>query len=113
MFGQVTVPDFEIDFAQWRDGEKRVDEAPADRRAVLERVVARIGAELRRRLGGPYTSTEVAELYEGGTDWATDIAVQVAPDAPWAWDPRTVVDAAFGRYVRGARDFAGGRRLSA
>ena len=103
--------DFDTAYAQWRDGERRLCEAPPADQYVLERVVARIAAGLRRRLGGPYTSEEVADLYERGTDWATAIATQVAPDSPWAWDPRVVVDAAFGRYVRGARDFAGGRRV--
>ena len=65
----------------------------------------------RRRLGGAFTSDELAELYEHGTDWATDLAVAVAPEDPYAWDARTVADAAFGRYLRGASDFAGGRRL--
>ena len=103
--------DFDTDYAQWRDGERRLRDAAPPDQYVLERVVARIAAELRRRLGGPYTSEEVADLYEQGTDWATDLAAQVAPDQPWAWDSRVVVDAAFGRYVRGARDFAGGRRV--
>jgi hypothetical protein len=40
-----------------------------------------------------------------------DLAYRVAPEAPWAWDERTVGDAAFYRYLRGASDFAGGRRL--
>jgi hypothetical protein len=105
--------DFDTALAQWREGERRVREAPPEQQHVLERVVGRIGAELRRRLGGPYTSEEVADLYERGTDWATDIASRTAPDEPWAWDARVVVDAAFGRYVRGARDFAGGRRIEA
>jgi hypothetical protein len=35
----------------------------------------------------------------------------VAPDDPYAWDARTVADAAFARYLREATDFAGGRRL--
>jgi hypothetical protein len=105
------VTDFDTAFEQWRDGERRLWSAPPEEQRVLERVVGRIGAELRRRLGGPYTSGEVAELYARGTDWATDIAAQTAPDHPWAWDPRVVVDAAFGRYVRGASDFAGGRRV--
>jgi hypothetical protein len=107
------VADFDTAYAQWREGERRLREAPPDRQNVLERVAARIVAELRRRLGGPYTSEEVVELYERGTDWATDLAAQTAPSDPWAWDPRIVVDAAFGRYVRGARDFAGGRRIEA
>ena len=32
------------------------------------------------------------------------------PDLPQAWDAR-IADAAYARYVRGAVDFAGGRRL--
>ncbi len=103
--------DFETDLLQWRDGERRLADAPPERQAQLERVVDAVVAELRRRLGGPFTAGEVAELYEDGTDWAVEVAVRVAPDDPWAWDPRVVVDAAFARYVRGARDFAGGRRL--
>jgi hypothetical protein len=107
----VAVADFDTAYAQWREGERRLHEAPPSEQYVLERVVARIQAELRRRLGGPYTSDEVADLYERGTDWATDIASRTAPEQPWAWDPRIVVDAAFNRYIRGARDFAGGRRV--
>ena len=103
--------DFEADLAQWWDGERRLAEAPAERRGLLERVVERIVADLRRRLGGAFTTEELAELYEQGTGWCTEIAVAAAPDAPWAWDPRTVADAAFARYVRGAQDFAGGRRV--
>ena len=104
---------FDTAIYQWRAGERRLAEAEPPESVALERVTSRIHAELRRRLGGPYTSEEVADLYERGTDWATAIATQVAPDSPWAWDPRVVVDAAFCRYVRGARDFAGGRRIDA
>jgi hypothetical protein len=96
---------------QWQDGLRRLNEAPPDQRRMLERVTQAIEAELRRRLGGAFTTEELAELYEAGTDWATDLAVSVAPDDPYAWDARTVVDAAFGRYLRAATDFAGGRRL--
>ncbi len=103
--------DFETGFLQWRDGERRLAEAEPGRQGQLERVVDGIVAELRRRLGGPFTTGEVAELYDQGTDWAVAVAVRMAPDDPWAWDPRIVVDAAFARYVRGAQDFAGGRRL--
>ena len=39
-----------------------------------------------------------------------DIAVAAAPEHPYAWDARIVADAAFARYLRGAVDFAGGRR---
>jgi hypothetical protein len=76
---------------------------------VLERVVQRIVEELRRRLGGSFTTAELAELYEQGTDWCLQVAVSAAPEHPQAWDVATVGDAAFGRYVRQARDYAGGR----
>lgn len=101
---------FEGALNQWREGERRVVAAPPERRRVLELIVERIGAELRRRLGGTFTTQELAELYGHGTDWCMEIATRTAPDDPWAWDARTVADAAFLRYVRDARDFAGGRR---
>lgn len=102
---------FENALAQWDDGLRRLADAPPDQRRMLERVTAAVEAELRRRLGGPFTSAELADLYEQGTDWVTDLAVAIAPDDPYVWDVRTVGDAAFGRYLRSASDFAGGRRL--
>ncbi|HEX2412692.1 MAG TPA: hypothetical protein VHJ39_16110 [Solirubrobacteraceae bacterium] len=103
---------FENALAQWQDGMRRLAEAPPDERRALERVTRAIEAELRRRLGGAFTSDELAALYDEGTGWTTDVAVSVAPDEPYAWDVRTVADAAFGRYLRAATDFAGGRRVS-
>ncbi|HEX2398175.1 MAG TPA: hypothetical protein VHI73_08545 [Solirubrobacteraceae bacterium] len=98
---------------QWDDGQRRLREAPAEERAALERVTDRIVAELRRRLGGAFTTAELAELYQRGTDWCLEVAVSTAPDRPRAWDLATVADAAFARYVREAVDFAGGRRVDA
>ena len=94
----------------WQDGERRLATVdPADRPA-LERVSDEIAHELRRRLGGPFTTDELAALYlEQGTDWCFQIAVRVAPDDPAAWDLTTVAGAAFARYVREASDYAGGR----
>ena len=63
----------------------------------------RRSAELRRRLGlAPSPSTSSSTLYDRGTSWVLDLAFRVAPEAPWAWDVRTVADAAFARYLRGA-----------
>jgi len=102
---------FETSLEQWRDGERRLDEATPFERDALERVTTRIVAELRRRLGGAFTAEELAELYEHeGTGWCVDLAVAIAPEQPYAWDARVVADAAFARYLRGAVDFAGGRR---
>jgi hypothetical protein len=94
---------------QWREGERRLRNAPSEQRPLLERVSARIEADLRRRLGGTFRAAELVELYERGTGWTLDVAVTVAPEAPWAWDARTVGDAAFARYVREAADWSGGR----
>ncbi len=109
----MTRTSLETALTQWRDGEHRLDAAPPERQALLDRVVERIVAELRRRLGGAFTTGELAELYARGTDWCTDIAAAVAPGNPWAWDAVVVADAAFARYLREARDFAGGRLLDA
>jgi hypothetical protein len=103
---------FESALAQWEEGLRRLAEAPAEEQRMLERVTQAIEAELRRRLGGRFTAQELADLYDRGTDWTTDIAVSVAPEDPYAWDVRTVGDAAFGRYLREATDYAGGRRRS-
>ena len=97
---------------QWTAGIRLLEAAPADERGVLETVTRRIEAEMRRRLGGPFTTEELAALYDQGTDWCADIAFATAPDHPYAWDVRIVADAAFGRYMRAATDFAGGRRLT-
>jgi hypothetical protein len=96
---------------QWEDGLRRLQHAAPEDRRVLERVTDRVVEELRRRLGGPFTTGELVDLYDDGTGWITDVAVAAAPEHPQAWDVRTVGDAAFARYVREAADFAGGRRI--
>ncbi len=96
---------------QWDAGLRRLDEAYPEQVNTLERVTREIQQELRRRLGGAFTLEELVDLYDEGTGWCTDLAVEVAPDESFAWDARIVADAAFGRYARGAVDFAGGRRL--
>ena len=95
---------------QWTAGLRRLEDAPPDQRVVLERVTRQIQDELRRRLGGPFTSQELADLYDQGTGWISDLAYALAPDQPHAWDIRVVGDAAFARYLREATDYAGGRR---
>lgn len=98
---------------QWRRGERRLAQAPAERARLLGRVTDVLVAELRRRLGGRFTAEELAELYDRGTAWCLQLAMDTAPADPWAWDSSIVVDAAFARYVREAVDYAGGRRIPA
>jgi hypothetical protein len=90
---------------QWQEGERSVRDAPEPERRELERGVDSVLEELRRRLGSTFALDELADLYALGTDWAEDIAARGTPAAR----PSVVVDAAFGRYAREARNYAGGR----
>ena len=101
---------FETALDQWNAGLGLLEGADDRARPVLERVTRRVEEELRRRLGGPFTAEELADLYDRGTGWVSDIAYAAAPEHPEAWDVRVVGDAAFARYLREATDFAGGRR---
>ncbi len=96
---------------QWEEGAREL--AAIDdprRRRLADRVIDAIRVELRRRIGPTFTAGELADLYGEGTDWAQQIAIDVAPAA--TGDAQTLADAAFWGYLRGAGDFAGGRRLS-
>ena len=101
---------FDTAVDQWQAGLRRLEGAPFDERPILEAVTRRVQDELRRRLGGAFTVAELVALYDQGTGWVSDLAAAAAPDAPFAWDVRVVGDAAFARYLRGATDYAGGRR---
>ena len=97
---------FEEASAIWREGEQRLARSQPPERAALERVTDEIVRELRRRLGGPFTTQELAVLYgEQGTDWIFDVAAKAAPGDPSAWDIPTVAGAAFSRYARDASDY--------
>lgn len=101
--------DFESAIDQWRRGERKLQAAPPERERLQERIVEAIVAELRKQLGGRFDAAELAELYGKGTTWCMQLAMRIAPEDPWAWDSSVAVDAAFGRYLREAADFAGGR----
>jgi hypothetical protein len=104
---------FEDAIGLWRDGQRRLQEADPALRPAMERVVDAIVDELRKRLGGPFTTQELARLYgDEGIDWCFDVAVRAAPSTPAAWDLSTVAGAAFARYVREASDYGGGRRIA-
>jgi hypothetical protein len=96
----------------WQEGQRRLDRAEPAQRSAMQRVVDDLVDELRRRLGGTFTTAELARHYVGeGTDWCFDVAVRVAPAQPEAWDMPTVAGAAFARYAREASDYSTGRRL--
>jgi gamma-glutamyl:cysteine ligase YbdK (ATP-grasp superfamily) len=90
---------------QWREGERRLADTPEPARADLERVVATVVDELRKRLGSSFVLDELADLYGEGTDWATELADRRGAGT----DAALVVDAAYARYAREASNYAGGR----
>ena len=90
---------------QWRDGERRLADAPEPARADLDLAADVVVEELRKRLGSRFLLEELADFYDAGTEWATELAGRHAAGA----DAAAVVDAAFARYAREASNFAGGR----
>ena len=90
---------------QWREGERRIAGAKEMVRADLEDATEVVIEELRRRLGSSFVVDELADLYADDPDWALELARRRGAGT----DSATVVDAAFYRYVREAKDFAGGR----
>jgi hypothetical protein len=95
---------------QWEEGRRSLQaiDDPRQRR-LSDRVVDAIREELRRRIGPTFTAAELADLYGEGTDWAQQVALDVAPSIES--DSQALADAAFWLYLRGATDFAGGRQL--
>jgi hypothetical protein len=106
------VPEFDNAIYQWQQGERRLSQAPVERRLLLQRIADMLVVELRKRLGGRFSADELTEFYGRGTSWCLRLAMEMAPEDPWAWDSRVVVDAAFARYLREATDYAGGRLIS-
>jgi len=95
---------------QWEEGWRALQGIEGTReRGRAERVVGAVQDELRRRVGPTFRAADLAELYGRGTDWCLQIALESAPDS--ASHPRSLADAAFWLYLRGATDFAGGRPL--
>jgi hypothetical protein len=90
---------------QWREGERRVAEAPEPARFDLDRAADVVIYELRKRLGSSFVLDELSDLYGESTDWATQLAARSGAGT----DSAVVVDAAFARYAREASNYAGGR----
>ena len=95
---------------QWEEGRRALQaiEDPRQRR-LADRVVDALREELRRRIGPTFSAAELADLYGQGTDWAQQVAIDVAP--PVESESQSLADAAFWLYLRGATDFAGGMRI--
>ena len=98
---------------EWEEGHRRLQELRGDPRLYrrVSRAIDAVRIELRHRIGPTFTVAELAELYAQGTDWCLEVAALVAPEEATDWDPQVIADAAFYLYLRGARDWAGGRQI--
>jgi hypothetical protein len=100
-------PDLELARQQWRDGNRRLEEARADRRRYQRLVeeTGRVVDALRRRLGQTFTLDELAAVYGDADDWVRDLLEESDPEGAVPTEPGTVADAAFHAYARGAVDY--------
>lgn len=99
--------DLESARRDWEDGYRRLREQGGDRLRVdrLHDQVAAVTAELRKRVGGVFTTAELAAAYTGAERWARDAVAERASASDWTRDLATATDAAFHLYARGAVDY--------
>jgi hypothetical protein len=98
--------DLELARQQWRDGNRRLEEARGDR-ARYHRLVEntdRVVDALRRRVGQSFTLEELATAYDGVDDWVLELLEDGDPEGRVPLEPGPVADAAFHAYARGAVD---------
>ena len=95
---------------QWEEGYRSLRERREEAGGARsnDRALGALADELRRRIGPTFTADELAQLYAEGTDWCSQVVLDVGAEA----EPQELADAAFWLYLRGARDFSGGRQLS-
>lgn len=100
---------------QWEEGYRRLRELSEDRRRARRawQAVDAVREELRRRIGPTFSAQELADLYARGTDWYLEAARRALPLEAADLDPEAITDGAFHLYLRGARDYAGGRPIAA
>lgn len=100
-------PDLELARQQWRDGNRRLEEARGDGKRYRQLVEGtdRVVDALRRRLGQSFTLDELAAAYGGADDWVLELLEDAEPEDGVPLEPGTVADAAFHAYARGAVDY--------
>jgi hypothetical protein len=93
---------------EWEDGQRRLEAERGDRdhyRRLLEQVEV-VTDELRKRVGGTYSLTELVAAYRDADAWARQEVADRAPGPGWPRDLSIVLAAAFHAYQRGAADYA-------
>lgn len=87
----------------YRELAGRQGAVPIDR-AVQEQIDV-VREELRRRLGGPFTLAELADVYDTSARWSVDAISERSSRPGWSRSAATATDAAFYLFAQGARDY--------
>jgi hypothetical protein len=93
---------------EWDEGYRALESERGDQRRY-RRLVSQVEVavdELRRRVGGNYSLTELAAAYADADRWARAAVEERAPGPGWPRDLALVLAAAFHSYQRGATDYA-------
>jgi hypothetical protein len=89
----------------WAEGYRRLQGDTGDQAPVLRAQVNAIAEELRRRVGGIYTTAELARAYRDSERWAREAAAEATHLPGWERTLAVATDAAFHAYARGAVDY--------
>lgn len=103
----VTEAEVESARREWQDGHRRLLEVARDgaaRERLLEQVDA-VAAELRRRVGGTFSTRELAAAYADAERWTRAVVAERAAAPGWPRTLSLVEAAAFHLYARGAQDY--------
>lgn len=97
----------EITRQEWADGHRRLErerDEPKRYRQLLAQVDA-ITEQLRRRVGGVFTLSDLVGEYRRAETWALDAVSELPRESQWPPGLTTATDAAFFLYARAARDY--------
>jgi hypothetical protein len=91
---------------EWEDAYRDLREAALDpaRAEDLRVQLEAVTSELRRRIGGTFTMSELADEYARAEDWARAVLAERG-SAGWPRTLSLVEGAAFHLYARGALDY--------
>jgi hypothetical protein len=90
---------------QWAESYGSLVAAPPGIDARVREQMEVVTAELRRRVGGSFTLTELAATYDGSERWTLPAIEERCFRPGWVRTASSAADAAFHLYARGARDY--------
>jgi hypothetical protein len=95
----------EIARQQWAASYETLLRAPSGIDPLVREQMETVAAELRRRVGGSFTLTELAAAYEDSERWTLTAISERSHRPGWVRTASSAADAAFHVYARGARDY--------